>query len=104
MADMFDVYDIDGAQIGAIPISPQQRKQLHAGATINITYHTPRMLQGVLGQQNGSFELMEIDGKLVVNDPEQAKRYVAMQIDIARVMKQPDKWTDPDAESNNPIR
>ena len=97
MADQFNVYEATGAHIGELPISPQQREQLHAGTTISIRYHTPRMLQGVLGQKNGSFEVMEVNGRLVVNDPDQAKRYIAMQIDIAHAMKQPDKWSDPDA-------
>ena len=103
-ADVFWVYEANGAQIGEIPISPQQRAQLHAGGTVTIQYHTPRMLQGMLGQKNGSFEVTEVDGQLIVFNPDEAKRYITMQLDIARAMKQPDKWTDPDAESDSPIR
>ena len=104
MAEVFDVYEPGGAQIGGIPISPQSLKQVHAGGTVTIAFHTPRMLRGVLGQKNGSFEVMEVNGKLVVNDPDQAKQYIAMQLDIARMMKQPEKWTDPDAESDSSVR
>ena len=67
-------------------------------------YHTPRMLQGMLGQKNGMFEVTEVDGQLIASNPEEAKRYITMQIDIARAMKQPDKWIDPDAESNSSVR
>ena len=105
MAEEFDVYDNAGAQIGAIPISLQQREQLHLGATVTIGWHTPRMLQHLLGgASNGAFDVSEIDGRLIVNDPEQVKRYIEMQLNIARAMQQPDKWTDPNAESDSPIR
>ena len=104
MADVFHIHEANGAQIGEIPISPQQLAQLHAGGTITISYHTPRMLQQVLGQRNGSFEVVEVDRQLVVSNPDEAKRYIAMQLDIARAMKEPEIWTDPDAESDNPVR
>ena len=103
-AEVFDIYEASGAHIGEIPISPQQRTQLHAGGTITIMYHTPRMLQGMLGQNNGTFEVTEVNGQLIVSNADEAKRYIGMQLDIARAMKQPDKWTDPDAESDSPIR
>ena len=105
MAEMFDIYDATGAQIGAIPISAQQREQLHAGVGISIAYHTPRMLREALGIQNGNFEVREDDrGRLITDHIEQVKRYIILQSDIARAMKQPDKWTDPDAQSDSSIR
>ena len=104
MAEIFDVYDQDHAQIGAIPISPQQREQLHAGSVITISFHTPRMLNQLLGARNGAFDVREINGRLVVTDSEQAKRYIELQADVGRAMKQPEKWTDPDAESNSSVR
>jgi hypothetical protein len=104
MADQFDVYEAGGAQIGAVPISPQDLAVLHNGGTITITFHTPRMLRAVLEIMNGSFELIEVDGKIITAQPETAKRYIAMQTDIAKMMKQPETWTDPDAEGNPPVR
>ena len=104
MAEQFDVYDASNALIGEIPISAQQRAVLHAGGTISISYHTPRMLREAIPQSNGTFDVFELDGRLFVSDVEQVKRYAAMQLDIARAMKQPEKWTDPDAKSDSPIR
>ena len=104
MAEVFDVYDAGRAHIGEIPISPQQRAQLHAGTTITITFHTPRMLAHTLGTRNGTFDVHEIDGRLIVSDPAQAKRYIELQLEVAHAMQQPKKWTDPDAESDSPIR
>jgi hypothetical protein len=104
MADQFDVYAADGALIGEIPISPQDLNLLHSGATIAINFHTPRMLRAVLEIMNGSFELIEIGGKIITAQPETAKRYIVMQADIARAMREPDKWIDPDAEGNPPVR
>ena len=104
MAESFDIYDPHLAHIGEIPISPQQRQQLHRGGTITLSYHTPRMLQGMLGQRNGQFDVIETDNRLIVSDVEQAKRFIELQADIARAMKQPDKWTDPDAKSDLTVR
>jgi hypothetical protein len=104
MADVFDVYEANGAHIGALPISPQDLSVLHNGGTLTITFHTPRMLRQVLDIMNGSFQLIEVEGKIITAQPETVKRYIDMQADIARAMKQPEKWTDPDAESNAPIR
>ena len=105
LAELFDVYEANGAHIGAIPISPQQRAQLHRGATISMVYHTPRMLQQTLGSRNGVFEVSEADNKrLVVSDVEQVKRFILLQADIARAMADPSKWTDPDAKSNDAVR
>ena len=103
-AEVFWIYEATGAQIGEIPISPQQLKALHAGGTVTIQYHTPRMLQGMLGQKNGAFDVTEIDGQLIVSSAEAVKQYIELQAQIAKAMKQPDKWTDPDAESNSPVR
>ena len=105
MADTFDIHDVDRMLIGEIPISPQQREQLHRGLCITIQYHTPRMLREILGPRNGQFEVQEGDDhRLIVNDVEQAKAFIILQLDIARAMKEPDKWIDPDAKSDAPIR
>jgi hypothetical protein len=97
MADQFDVYEASGAYIGAIPISPRDLSVLHNGGTITVTFHTPRMLRQVLDIMNGSFDLVEVDGKVISTHPELVKRYIEMQGNIARAMKQPEKWIDPDA-------
>ena len=104
MAETFDIYDPHLAHIGEIPISPQQREQLHRGGTITMSYHTPRMLRELIGIRNGQFDVIETDNHLIVTDVEEAKRFIELQTDIARAMKQPDKWVDPDAESNAPVR
>ena len=104
MAETFDVYEPAGALIGAIPVSPRDRSVLHNGGTVTISFHTPRMLQQALGSHNGAFEVMETDGKLFTNNPEQVKQYIMLQTDIARAMKDRSKWSDPDAESDPPIR
>ena len=104
MAELFDVYEANGAQIGAVPISPRDLAVLHDGGTITVTFHTPRMLRQVLDIMNGSFDLIEVDGKIVTTQPETVKRYIEMQADIAKAMKDKSKWTDPDAESDPSVR
>ena len=104
MAEIFDIYDPHLAHIGEIPISTRDRMQLHHGGTVTVIYHTPRMLRGMITPINGQFDIIETDNKLIVSDVEQAKRYILLNADVARAMKQPDKWIDPDAESNSPVR
>ena len=104
MAESFDIYDPNLAHIGEISISPQQREQLHRGGTVTIAYHTPRMLRELVGVRNGQFDVIETDNHLIVTDVDTAKRFIELQIDIARAMKDPSKWTDPDAESDSPVR
>jgi hypothetical protein len=104
MAETFDVFEPTGALIGAIPISPQQRAQLHAGQTIIISFHTPRMLREAMPVASGQFEVTELEGKLIALNGDQVKRYIEMQGDIAKAMQDPRKWTDPDAKSDDPVR
>jgi len=104
MAETFDVYEPTGALIGGIPISPQQRAQLHAGQTITIAFHTPRMLREAMPVASGSFEVTELEGKLIALNGEDVKRYIDMQAEIAKAMQDPSKWTDPDAKSDDPVR
>ena len=104
MAETFDIYDPHLAHIGEIPISPQQREQLHRGGTITMSYHTPRMLNVALGSRNGQFDLIETDNRLIATDVEEVKRYIMHNADVARLLKQPEKWIDPDAESDSPVR
>ena len=101
---MVEIYDANLERIGEIPISLQQLEALYSGATVTVNYHRPRMLRELMPETSGSFEVREDGGKLIGNDPEQAKRYMTLQVDIAAAMKQPKKWIDPDAESNAPIR
>jgi len=104
MAELFDVYESNGALIGAIPISPQQRNRLHAGSIITIMFHTPRMLREAIPIQGGQFDLVEDDGKILAADVETVKRYIEMQDAIAKAMRDPSKWIDPDAKSDPPVR
>ena len=104
MADTFDIYDPNLAHIGEIPISTRDRAQLHRGGTITIVYHTPRMLREMVAVRNGQFDVKEINDRLIVTDIEQAKCFIELQADVARAMKQPDKWIDPDAENNSSVR
>jgi hypothetical protein len=104
MAELFDVFEPTGALIGAIPLSAHMLRQLHGGQTVTIMFHTPRMLRDLMRPAAGSFEVTELKGKLVATNGEAVKQYIAMQAEIATSMKQAEKWSDPDAESNDPVR
>lgn len=82
---MHDIVDGDGAQVGTISLSDKQLEQLQAGTAITVQWHTPRLLQGTLGTQSGSFELhRDDDGRITVADAEPLRRYVALQANIKR--------------------
>jgi len=93
MAELFDVYEATGALIGAVPISPLELDKLHNGQTITIMFHTPRMLRDKLGERNGVFEVLELDGKLFVTNPDDVKRYIELQ-----------KAIEENAKSNSAVR
>ena len=80
---MHDIVDGDGAQVGTIPLSEKQLAQLKTGAAITVQWHTPRLLQSMLGMETGAFELRQDDGgKIIVTDAEPLRRYVALQANI----------------------
>jgi hypothetical protein len=82
---MHDIVDSDGAPVGSIPLSDQQLTQLQAGTAITVQWHTPRMLQSILGTQAGAFELRQDEGgKIIVSDAESVRRYAALQTNIKR--------------------
>jgi hypothetical protein len=84
MAELFDVHEPTGALIGAIPISPQQRQQLHAGQPITVMFHTPRMLREKIAVRQGTFELMELEGKLFAPNGDAVREYIELQAEIEK--------------------
>jgi len=104
MAELFEIYDTSGAHIGAIPISPRDLAILHSGIAVTISFHTPRMLREAIANASGAFEVVEIDRKLIALNAEIVKQYITMQEQIAAAMKDPSKWIDPDAKSDDPVR
>ena len=91
---MFDIFDGDGNNIGAIELSEKQRRLLEEdGASVVTIYHTPRMLQHVLGNDSGTFEISRKagpragGGRLVVRPDSLSglKRYIAMQVAIKKM-------------------
>jgi len=95
MAELFDVHEATGALIGGIPISPQDLATLHRGETVTIQFHTPKMLREELGAHNGVFEIMELDGKLLVTNPDAVKEYIELQEAIGKLKN---------AQSDRPVR
>jgi hypothetical protein len=82
---MHDIVDGDGAPVATISLSENQVKQLQAGTAITVQWHTPRLLQSMLGMQAGAFELRQDEGgKIIVADAESLRRYAALQANIKR--------------------
>ena len=87
---MFGIFDGDGHAIGYIELSEKQQRLLEEdGASIVAIFHTPRMLQHVLGTDSGSFELSRKDDRLQVHASNlpALRRYIAMQIQIKEMQE-----------------
>lgn len=84
---MADIYSAEGDKLGTIGISPQEMDLLVAGVTTMIRFHTPRMLQGMLGMQRGWFELSMQNGRIIASDIAAVKRYLALQHAIVEAGK-----------------
>jgi len=96
--DKHDVYHVDGHLMHAIPISPKELDLLKQGVTITVTFHTPRMLHGVLGRQHGAFQLSMDGEKIISSTVEDFQRYVMMRRNIEKLEE-----TD-NAQSNSALR
>jgi hypothetical protein len=80
---MPDIFNQAGEKIADIPLSEKQTKQLEAGLSITIQYHTPQLLRNLLGSDSGSFEVHKDGTRIVAADPETAKKCAAMLQAIA---------------------
>jgi hypothetical protein len=79
---MYDVYAADGSRIGAIPLSPMLRERVEAGETVEIRFHTPKMLKAV-GRMHvdGTFSVTKgPGGKYVTDDAASCSAYANMQV------------------------
>jgi hypothetical protein len=79
-----EIFDGNGESLGHITLSDNQMKTLATGGLIAVRYHTPQLLRAALGDRNGLFELKLIDGKIVAQAPEEAKRYIALLDDMEK--------------------
>jgi hypothetical protein len=90
---MFDIFDGDGNNIGAIELSEKQQRLLEDdGASVVTIFHTPRMLQHVLGNDSGSFEISRKSADRLVVRPDSLpalRRYIAMQVQIKKMQGTP---------------
>ena len=78
------VHDADGNELGELSISDKQREALSDGAAVEVQYHTPQLLQSVLGTHSGTFTLQMDDDRLVTTTPDIFKRYLELRDGVAR--------------------
>jgi hypothetical protein len=73
------IFDSDGNEIADFPLSEKMLAALDADEEIAMIFHTPRMHQGTLGHQSGSFTLRKIGARVVAVDAGTVRKYAAIQ-------------------------
>jgi hypothetical protein len=76
------VYDSDGNVLGDVPLSETQQAALERGGKISVLYHTPQLLQHMLGRRSGSFMLYKQDDHVVALTSSAVKEFLELQTAI----------------------
>ena len=82
------IYDGDGNEVADIPLSEKQQTVIETGAEITVIYHTPQMLRGLLGEQQGAFMLWRDGEQIKTTDPVSLKKYADLQRAIRAAREQ----------------
>lgn len=83
---MTDIYSRSGEKIAAVPLSEKQIAALEAGTEVTVLYHTPQLLQSLLGATSGSFTLRKDGDHIVTDVPDAVQKCASLQeaIRVAR--------------------
>jgi hypothetical protein len=79
---MFKIYGDDGEVLGAMPLTERQQKILDSGEQLVVIYHTPQLLQGLLGTRSGSIVLVKVGEEIRTVTPGATKDFIALQASI----------------------
>jgi len=80
---MLAIYDVDGNELGSVPLTEKQQAVLDAGGSIDVLYHTPQLMHAALGTRNGSFSLHQDGDRLVTSTPAAVKDYTQLRAAVA---------------------
>lgn len=80
---MFDIYQEDGARLGAMALSEKSQDLLDEGEWVTVLYHTPQLLRDQLGGRNGSFAIRKEGERIVTDNPGGVTEYLELQSAIA---------------------
>ena len=83
------IYDADGNELGAVPLSENQQAVLERGGKVSMFYHTPQLLQNILGHRSGSFMLYKDGDRVLALAPDAVKEFCDMQTAI-KAAREPD--------------
>jgi len=76
------VYDSDGNELGDVPVSEMQQAALERGGKVSVLYHTPQLLQHMLGRRSGSFMLYKEDDRVVALTSSAVKEFLDLRAAI----------------------
>jgi len=79
---MFKIYGDDGEVLGTLALTERQQAILDKGEQLVVIYHTPQLLQHLLGTRSGSIVLVK-DGEQIKTMTLQATRdFINLQASI----------------------
>jgi hypothetical protein len=76
---MFKIYDGNGEVIGVLPLTERQQAILDSGQELVVIYHTPQLLQHMLGNRSGSVVLVKDGEQIRTTTPEATKQFLDLQ-------------------------
>lgn len=74
-----NVYDTDGNMLGDVPLSEMQQAALERTGKVSVLYHTPQLLQGLLGRRSGSFMLYQQGDRIMALTSSAVKEFLEIQ-------------------------
>jgi hypothetical protein len=79
---MFKIYGEEGEVLGTLYLTEKQQKILDSGEQLVVIYHTPQLLQNVLGTRSGSIILVKQGEQIRTATPGAARDFIALQAAI----------------------
>jgi copper homeostasis protein CutC len=84
---MTKIFGGDGQELGDLDLSEKMLAVLEHEGDVALTFHTPQLLRYVLGERAGSFILRKHETRVLVDDVDTLRRYIALQRDIKTALE-----------------
>jgi len=79
---MFKIYDDSGEVMGVLPLTERQQAILDSGQELVVIYHTPQLLQNMLGNRSGSVVLVKSGEEIRTKTPAATRQFLDLQASI----------------------
>jgi len=79
---MFKIYGEEGGVLGTLYLTEKQQKILDSGEQLVVIYHTPQLLQNMLGNRSGSVVLVKSGEEIRTKTPAATRQFLDLQASI----------------------